>query len=108
MPGTSRGQGQSFPLFPKYWQREGPCVSVPTPQARGHNFPIPHAGVREFPNSKNPRTSASQETLKVTPLTTSQLRNPSKLLSSHCLLCPWDGTLTTVQGSPPSRVTGLL
>lgn len=57
-------------------------------------LPILHSSVREFPDSKNPRTSASLKTLKVSPVTASLLRNPSTLCPV-CLHCAQDRTCLT-------------
>lgn len=55
-------------LFPEHGRdEEDPECLRPRPRPEATDFLLPDAGVREFPSSKNPRTSASQETFKVIP-----------------------------------------
>lgn len=78
----ARGYGPAAPLF---WVSE--------------NFPTPR-----IPGPQHPKRPPSSSLL-----TTSQLRNPSELLSSLCLNSPpQDGKLTTLQGSPFSQTARLV
>lgn len=70
-------------------------------EAAPSGSPIP--GVREFLTPKYPRTSASQETVRVISPNRIPAQESFQAVSSLCLNSPQNGKLTTLQGSPFSR-----